>query len=385
MKSLLIHRDGRLRVGLVTLLAFGLLLTLGTLVLKCREPIDQAVVAVQQVWEPAAEPPASAQNKPETASAPATPADTLSEEVPAAEEPQNEQSASTAATRPLGTEKAETAPMSAMSALNAEIEQQNAGTQAATQPDNSRPPRAEPQEQGAAEPAAADGKSVASPVAKTVVKVAEPVTALAAPTLTDKPTELSVDGEKYLQLLDGWRNSGVNTDVPDRVALQVTDLRDSYALFQMKPVAVLDDGQIIDLSDGSRLPAEILESYSATVFFVDRPWDKWGKALQAAGLNRNQGVKVRYYMYEFIRRAIYARCQQALSWCCKQGLLDSNVTPDQIEVLGRTFAIRRQGGGQFGVFVPVQLTAPGVRQLAIDPAAFADQPDIAAVRRAGLL
>jgi hypothetical protein len=56
-----------------------------------------------------------------------------------------------------------------------------------------------------------------------------------------------------------------------------------------------------------------------------------------------------------------------------------------VDVLGRAFVIKQQGGGRFGVFVPVSLDTIDGQTIPIDPICFADQPDVQALQTAGLL
>jgi hypothetical protein len=118
---------------------------------------------------------------------------------------------------------------------------------------------------------------------------------------------------------------------------------------------------------------------------VDRPWDKWGDALAAAGIRRGEKFEVRYYMYDFIKDAIYARVNQAFSWCRESGLISKNLPENSVDVLGRAYIINRRGGGRFGVFVPVFLDIGDGRRVAVDPVCFKGQADVETLRQAGLL
>lgn len=197
--------------------------------------------------------------------------------------------------------------------------------------------------------------------------------------------EVTVDQKEYKALFQSWRVSGNGGEGKEKIPLRVENLRRSYALFQMKVIAVLRGTIFLDLSDGTRLPEASLSEYSSTLFRVDRPWDKWGEALAAAGIRRDEQVEVRYYMYDFIKEAIYARVNQAFSWCKEQGLIEKDVAASSVDVLGRAYVINRQGGGRFGVFVPVSLDTLDGRSVAIDPVCFRGQADVEALQDAGVL
>jgi hypothetical protein len=195
-------------------------------------------------------------------------------------------------------------------------------------------------------------------------------------------SELSVAPDRYLELLQSWNTSGSKEEGNTPIPLRVENLRDSYPLFQMKVVAVNGRGQLFDLADGSRLASAALDDYAPTVFAVDHPWQQWGEALKRAGFRPDEPVQVRYAMYPFVKNAIYARSRQAFEWCQAQGLLAADILPEQVDVLGRTYVINRQGGGRFGVFVPVSLDTPDGRTIAVPPDVFAGQKDVAALRMA---
>jgi len=197
--------------------------------------------------------------------------------------------------------------------------------------------------------------------------------------------EITVDKEKYMALFHGWRNSGNGTKGKEKIPLRVENLRNAFELFQMKPIAVIRGNSFLDLTDGTRVAEKSLDEYSTTVFLVDRPWDKWNDVLAVAGIRRGDRVEVRYYMYDFVKNAIYSRVNQAFSWCKDQGLIKTDSPAAGVDVLGRTYVIKRQGGGRFGVFVPVSLDTEDGHTVAIDPVCFRGQSDVEALRDAGLL
>jgi len=153
----------------------------------------------------------------------------------------------------------------------------------------------------------------------------------------------------------------------------------------MKPVAVVRNKIFIDLTDGTTMPEQALEDYSSTVFLVDTPWAKWEEALAAAGIRPTDDIEVRYYMYDFVRNAIFTRANAAFNWLKEQGHIRQDAAPGGVDVFARAYVIKQQGGGCFGVFIPVSVDTGDGRSVAIDPACFAGQTDIETLRTAGLL
>ncbi len=197
---------------------------------------------------------------------------------------------------------------------------------------------------------------------------------------------ITVAGKEYKKLHHAWQTAGKSEKDNDHVIpLQIENLRAAYDLLQMKAVVIRADESCIDLADGSRIPQAALDRFSTTVLQVKDPWQKWGPQLKAAGLRPGQTFKVRYYLYDFVSRSIYARVNQAYRWSLAKGLIQSETRPDEVDVLGRTFVIKRAGGGAFGVFVPLSLQTVGGRRVAIDPVCFSNAPDINALHSAGLI
>jgi len=198
---------------------------------------------------------------------------------------------------------------------------------------------------------------------------------------------ITVSSETYLDLFKGWRSVGAGPDESRIVPLRVENLKSAYSLFQMKPVAVVGNRYYYDLSDGTRIPEASLEDFASTVFRVENPWEKWRDGLSASGIREADSIsiEVRYYMYGFVKEAIYARAIRAVSWCKETGRLDNGVPISNVDVLGRAFVIKQQGGGRFGVFVPISLNTKDGQTIPIDPSCFADQPDVQALQTAGLL
>jgi hypothetical protein len=197
---------------------------------------------------------------------------------------------------------------------------------------------------------------------------------------------LTVNSERYEDLFHQWRKSGAVKAEGERPPLRVQNLEKVYDLFQMKPVAIVNKSRFIDLRDGSRILEETLKVYSQTVFRVDRPWQKWGDALKSARVRRSDNVEIRYYMYGFIENAIYDRASRALNWCRKTGILEKNDSANTVDVMGRAYVINKEGGGRFGVFVPVSVDIYPGRSIHIDIAeCFSSEPDVQALRSAGII
>lgn len=196
---------------------------------------------------------------------------------------------------------------------------------------------------------------------------------------------ITVSSDQYLTLFENWRKVGESRKENRKIPLRVENLRNAFSLFQMKAVAVVDNRRFFDLSDGSRLPEASLEDFSATVFRVQQPWQKWGDALSDAGIRQSETIEVRYYMYDFIKNAIYERAEQAFVYCRQKGLIDMDTPPSSVDILGRAFVIKKQGGGQFAVFVPIALDTESGQTIAIDPACFRNQGDVNTLLAAGLL
>ena len=201
-----------------------------------------------------------------------------------------------------------------------------------------------------------------------------------------KTSGITVAKKEYKKLHHAWQAAGRSEKDNDHVIpLQIENLRAAYDLLQMKAVVIRPDESCIDLTDGSRIPLASLDRFSSTVLRVDDPWQKWGKQLKAAGFRPGQPFKVRYYLYDFVCRSIYARVNQAYQWSLAKGIIQAETRPDEVDVLGRTFVIKRSGGGAFGVFVPLSLRTSDGRLVKIDPVCFNNAPDINALRSAGLI
>jgi len=200
------------------------------------------------------------------------------------------------------------------------------------------------------------------------------------------PPAITVDKKHYSKLHRAWRQAGRDDKHPDRlIPLRIENLRQAYNYLQMKPVVIRGDGSCIDLSDGRHLPPAFLDRFSTIVIRVSEPWEKWGAELKRAGVRPGEKFEIRYYLYDFVRRALYARVNQAYDWARQRGLLTAATRPDEVDVLGRAYVVNRSGGGAFGVFVPRLLTTRNGRTVKIDPRAFPSAPEVAALQQAGVI
>ena len=154
----------------------------------------------------------------------------------------------------------------------------------------------------------------------------------------------------------------------------------------MKAVALKNGEPFADLTDRTRIAPDSLSVYSSTCFVVNRPWKKWGQALRAAGFNKSEDIQVRYYTYDFIRNAIYARAMKAFDWSLAKQNLPKDTPASSADVLGRVYGVKQAGGGEFGVFVPTRVDFESGNSIIVDPlACFGNEPDILALNRAGVL
>lgn len=359
MKRLLKHGDGRLKTGRLSLLIFITLLLCGALFFKAGQHLDTVLVEVKHQFEPQLE------TLPTDVETPTAEADRPSEDQAVAE--------------------VETVPQPATVAAS---EENVASTE---QPQSQQQPMAAVADVAKTVVDEVDEKVMTEQLSTMPIAQVKEVEHSRADQLTqvDQDQPLSLDSEQYFKLMQQWAASGNKGDSASLaeavIPLEVENLHQCYALFQMKVIAINVKGQLFDLTDGSRLPQQALDDYSSTVIAVDQPWQHWQAGLQRAKFKRQDIVQVRYYMYPFVRDAIYARCQQGFDWCKQQGLIAETTQPTEVDIVGRTFEIQRNGGGRFGVFVPQQLTTAAGNRVAISTAAFAGQADIAALQNSGLL
>jgi hypothetical protein len=196
---------------------------------------------------------------------------------------------------------------------------------------------------------------------------------------------VTVSDIHYRKLFNDWRIAGRQLKGQQKIPLRVENLRDTYELFQMKPVLVVNGQPFADLANGSRIAHGALADFSQTVFLVPDPWRKWPRELRHAGIKPADDIEVRYYMYEFVRKAIYARANRAFAWSQQEGLIARDTPSDRVDVLGRAFVIRQQGGGRFGVLVPIEIVDHNGQSIAVDPNCFSDQSDVRLLQQSGLI
>ncbi len=198
---------------------------------------------------------------------------------------------------------------------------------------------------------------------------------------------LNLPSKAYFEMYTQWKRQGETMDGKKTlVGLRILDLEKVYDLFQMKAVAVKEGEPHTDLEDNSRVARASLSEFSSTCFIVTSPWEKWGDALRSNGFREKDSIEVRYYTYEFVRNSIYARALKAFAWSVRQLNLPKDTDPSQADVLGRVYAINREGGGSFGVFVPLQVDFQSGESVKINPVlCFEGQKDIQVLNSAGLL
>ncbi len=117
------------------------------------------------------------------------------------------------------------------------------------------------------------------------------------------------------------------------------------------------------------MAASALSEFSTTCFVVSDPWEKWGDALKASGYHKNDDIQVRYYTYDFVRNAIYARAMKAFEWSLKQKNLPDDTDPGTADVLGVVYAVKKDSGGAFGIFVPTRVDFVSHGSVIVDPRA----------------
>lgn len=201
---------------------------------------------------------------------------------------------------------------------------------------------------------------------------------------------ITVNKTLYQKIYQGWRDSGKKGKT-EKVDLSVENMPAVYRLFQMKPIAVgrSTSGQdkYVDLNDGLLTSLDSLGEYSGTVFEASEPWVDWSQKLKAAGFTKDQPVVVRYYMYPFVRNSIYQRANRAYEYCMENKLLPSSTKLSDVDVHGKTFKIKREGGGKIGVFVPVsvKLTTGSKLEVRVDPRCFEDEVDVRILMESGML
>jgi len=378
MKGVLSKADGSLRIGLISLVIFCLLLIIPGIVIQFGKKMEPLLVKVKHTFI------ANPQPQPSISTAKPVKRVSIKKEQPLQTVSINTPVVKENTPQPKSAQKVEIRqPLITAVEIKGTESKAKRGAVPKNQPVQGEvsPPR--PVEKivevtvSNQQPVAA--KTIhAEPVAG---KLTVPANQLGDP--NEKSQSVTVDKELYRQLFQAWRAAGAKKIVGKKPALRVENLRHSFDSFNMKPV-VFKGKHAFDLLDGSPLPDGFLANYAATVFAVKNPWHDWDAELKKIGLHLGNPVEVRYYMYSFIHNAIYARSQQAIDWAKGQGLL-TDTAQQNLEVRGRAFQIKQQGGGRFGVFVPQQILTANGRQIDIAPGAFSGQPDIEQLQQAGVL
>ncbi len=229
--------------------------------------------------------------------------------------------------------------------------------------------------------------SLVSDKMKTLIEQAKQAKPSASGHMPQTGPALTLDSKAYFEVYKGWQSAGdVLNGSSSLVALRIVNLENVYDLFQMKVVAVKDDTPHIDLIEQSRIAGPALTEFSTTCFLVSDPWGKWGPALKTSGYSKNDNIQVRYYTYDFVRNAIYARAMKAFAWSLQQKNLPKDTDPSTADVLGVVRAVKRSGGGSFGVFIPTRVDFASHGTVMVDAlACFSGARDIEALNQAGLL
>ncbi|BBO86023.1 hypothetical protein DSCO28_65890 [Desulfosarcina ovata subsp. sediminis] len=419
MNGLLINNNGGLKTGRVAILVFAAVIILAGMLFQLGKPLKQAAVVVTHVFEPEEAPqervPPPAETRqtdqrasplPEAVSGPSPMVEAEESGMPQRDNPESKTSAAiinevlpeksheTGSDQPVPPSvlqketdlNGSTKTSSALAAGPPDAVPEVAEThsvQGAQVKDSGFPSvRSEPSDGRFAQPPAASDNGngdISAGLKDRFLKNRKS-------TPDSERSALVVDSDRYVNLFRSWRKAGgIDEKGEQKIPLRVENLRNTYHLFQMKPVAVVGNQTFVDLSDGSRIPEGALAAYSGTVFLVDRPWSKWGEILKKSGIRQSEAVEVRYYMHGFIKRAIYTRANRAFEWCKTKGLIAPETPQEEVDVLGRVYAIKRPGKGQFGVFVPVLIDTVGGKTVTIDPECFNDQADVQALGEAGVL
>lgn len=382
MKGVFTKSDGQLRTGLISVGLFMLLLIIPGIAMQLNQQAEQVLIKVRHQFEakPEAVAPSSVEKTPEQGkTVPAAAAQTRPEQQTAAAR-SAEETSPPAENTPIAAQIQESAAEKSEAGARTEQPHQDSASgqpviQNVTMEDDAQ----------VVEVALPEAQSVSAPGVEKASRPAEETRLVSLQPVTAEAVQsLSVSKEEYPQLFHAWRTLGGKETATEKPALLVENLRQAFDSFNMKPVAQ-KDGKNFDLVDGSLLPDGLLSSYTATVFQVDSPWKDWEPMLTKLNLKKGSNLDVRYYMYDFIHNAIYRRAHQAIAWAKQQGRLDPEQSIQSLEVRGQAFAIKQQSGGRFGVFVPRQIRTATGQIVAVEPAAFAGQQDVALLQQAGML
>lgn len=393
MTALFKHTTGRLKVTRIALFVFLMLLIGVSIVYKMGRSPDQVLVAIEHVFEPLKPHPlpgskSKSGSEPVTITKPVK--QPLPETVPVSKpepvvQPMNKvtPSATTKSVAQLRAKQAplEQQPLEAKPAKSAKAEQ--------IEPKQAKAKQTE--SKGSDKNALTEDKAFAELLKNSDMRIAsgETQTVLDDKMVEDRSQKerLTLSSKEYFDAYNQWQAQGQRLDKDKKpVPLRIQHLETVYDLFQMKVVALKNKTPHTDLGDGSRVAGPSLSEFSTTCFVVSNPWEKWGKALEDSGFNKKDDLQVRYYTYEFVRNAIYARAMTAFEWSLEKKGLPLTTDPSRADVLGDVYAVHKDGGGRFGVFVPRRVDFQSQESVEIDvPACFEGQKDIEALVKAGLL
>ena len=387
MKALFKHENGRLKVTRIAFFVFCLLLISFSIVYKMGKSADKVFVSIEHVFEPLKSDPLSepvSVTKPVEKPVPEPIAEPVEKPSPVPIAKPVEKSVPMLVAKPSQkTEPAAITKPLARPVAEVEVEKQISVQK--------------PAEQTTTEPEGLDKlvsvenkESVQKPAEKSIRVLTSGIQKLIDDkTMADKPEKegLNLSSKKYFEVYKEWQTQGSSLDKGKKlVPLRIQNLEKVYELFQMKAVVLKDKTPHTDIGDGSRIAAPSLSEFSSTCFLVSNPWEKWGQILEDTGFRRVDDIEIRYYTYEFVRDAIYARAMKAFEWSLKEKNLPLTTDPAQADVLGIVYSVNKDGGGAFGVFVPKRVDFKSKGSVAIDPrVCFAGQKDIEELNRAGLL
>lgn len=311
MTAMFKHKNGRLKTTRVALAVFALFLAAMALAYRLGPTADKAVVKVTHLFE-----------------APAVPREKAPVKI----------------TRPV--------PPKANTPKKEETEQQSVAP--AVEKQQKEPAKKQKKIMPAPEKTPAPAPA---PASGTVKPDPEPRRTAALKIVPQNKTrKIELPAGEYFKAYRDWQNLGTGLDKAGPLpGVSIHNLKTVYPLFQMKPVALLSGSPHTDLSDNSRIAKAALSDYSSTCFVVESPWQKWGRELKKAGFAQTDPVEVRYYTYDVVRNAIYARALDAFRQGLGQTGLPKETQPGKAEIVGAVYTITKQGGGSFGIFSPKQV------------------------------
>ncbi len=395
MKPLLTYDDGRLKTGRVALLVFLIIMVGCTIAYKLSKPVDQVMVAVKHVFEAEPVEPPSPETSAEESAVPEQKKSDATAQAEKKLDAKQEQEAGQKAEKSQKPAEEKAAVQQPATPPVAEIEKQPADQGAAAAPGPEKPdsdsatsPVPDPVKVAQAEQPVKETPSPETAPLMVGKEATQPIKLSSIPTTgshekKETAGEVTLATSDYMGVYQSWKKVGEQGG-GGNIPLRIKNLENVYTLFQMKVVALVDGEPYADLSDGSRIAPAALDVYASTCFVVTNPFEKFNDALVKAGL-RNKRVEVRYYMYDSVRNSIYARANLAVACCREKGLIPADMASASVDLLGRSYAIRKKGGGGFGVFVPTRIDLSDGRSVPVDPSCFKGSQDIDHLIAAGLL